>query len=101
MKRILNLVSVSFIVLCLILTGQTFAEINMEDLAGLWLFDEGSGNVAKDISGNGNDAAVPGNVKWINGKFGKAVQFDGTPNYVTVPHNDIFNFGEDDFSMSC
>ncbi len=100
MKRIVSLISVSFIVISLILTSQSFAEIDMEKLAGLWLFDEGTGNVVKDISGNGNDGEFAG-PKWGQGKFGKALEFDGTPNYVIVPHNDMFNFGADDFSMGC
>ena len=101
MKRIINLASVSFIVLCLILTGQTFAEVKMEDLAGLWLFDEGSGKVAKDSSDNGNDAEIPDGPKWVAGKFGGGLEFDGSANFITVPHNDVFNFGEGDFSMGC
>jgi len=100
-KKIINLASVSFIVLCLILTGQTFAEVKMEDLAGLWLFDEGSRKVAKDSSDNGNDAEIPDGPKWVDGQFGKALEFDGSANFVTVPHNDVFNFGEGDFSMGC
>ena len=96
----LTRICVSLIIVSLIFTCLSFAEINLEDLAGLWLFDEGTGKVVNDISGNGNDGEFAG-PKWVNGKFGKALEFDGTPNYVTVPHNDMFNFGTDDFSMGC
>lgn len=97
----LTRICVSLIIVILILPCLSFAKIEMGDIAGLWLFDEGSGKVAKDSSGNGNDAEVPGAVKWKDGQFGKAVELDGTPNYITVPHNDMFNFGTDDFSMGC
>lgn len=101
MKGIVSLLSVSFIALCLILTGRGFAVIDIEKLAGLWLFDEGKGNVVKDSSGNGNDGKFEKGPKWVDGKFGKALEFDGTPNYVIVPHNPIFDFGADDFTMGC
>ncbi|MBM3236868.1 LamG domain-containing protein [Candidatus Poribacteria bacterium] len=101
MKRTSSLVSASVIVLSLTLAGQSFADINLGDLAGLWLFDEGTGNVIKDSSGNGNNGEFQKGPKWVDGKFGKALEFDGTPNYVIVPHHEIFNFGADDFSMGC
>ncbi len=41
-------------------------------------FDEGSGNVAKDLSKYKNDCALKGNPKWIDGKFGKALELDGS-----------------------
>ena len=44
-----------------------------EALVGLWLCDEGKGDVVKDTSGNKNDGKFAGNFDWIDGKFGKAV----------------------------
>ncbi|MFQ6120757.1 MAG: hypothetical protein ACE5KE_12850 [Methanosarcinales archaeon] len=46
-----------------------------------WTFDEGSGNIAHDISGNGNDGSVYG-ASWTSGKVGKALDFDGSNDYV-------------------
>jgi len=46
-------------------------------------FDEGSGKVAKDISGNGNDGQII-DAEWVNGKFGKALSFNGKTAYVEV-----------------
>jgi len=40
------------------------------DLAGAWLFDEGSGGETKDSVG-GNDGEIQGDLKWVDGKFGK------------------------------
>lgn len=47
-------------------------------LVGLWLFDDGSGTVVKDSSGNGNDGKINGNFKWDTGKFGGALIAAGT-----------------------
>ncbi len=47
-----------------------------KDLVGLWAFDEGTGNKVKDLSGNGNDGTISG-AKWVDGKFGKALEFHG------------------------
>ena len=47
-------------------------------IVGQWLLDETSGTVAKDTSGNGNDGEIIGKPNWVNGKFGKALELDGT-----------------------
>jgi hypothetical protein len=69
---------VSFIcVLSLALAGTTQAE-----LVGWWRFDEGSGTMAVDASGNGNDGAFDGNPQWATGYFGGALEFNGSDGYV-------------------
>ncbi len=88
------------ICLSLIITSLGDAEINLDDFAGVWLFDEGKGQAAKDFTDNGNDGEFDG-PKWIDGKFGKALEFDGSPKYVTIEHNDLFNFEDDDFTVGC
>jgi hypothetical protein len=50
-------------------------------LVAYWSFDEGSGNIAYDSSGNGNHGTIYG-AKWTNGKFGQALSFDGVDDYV-------------------
>ncbi|MBM3212077.1 LamG domain-containing protein, partial [Candidatus Poribacteria bacterium] len=57
---------------------------------GAWLFDEGKGDVAGDISGNKNDGKITG-AKWGEGKFGKALDFDGVDDKVDIPDNPILN----------
>ncbi|KXK25427.1 MAG: hypothetical protein UZ01_03358 [Candidatus Brocadia sinica] len=49
-----------------------------------YTFDEGSGLVATDSSGNGNDGAIVG-ATWTTGKNGKALNFDGINDFVSVP----------------
>jgi hypothetical protein len=84
----LTLVYISLIVISLILTGQSSAKIDPKTCVGMWLFDEDKGDTAKDSSGNGNDGKITG-AKWVDGKFGKALSFNGTSDFVEIPHADI------------
>lgn len=56
------------------------------ELVGQWLFDEGSGDVARDTSENGNDGQV-NNADWVAGQFGGALEFAGAASNVEVPHS--------------
>jgi O-glycosyl hydrolase len=49
-----------------------------------WKFDEGSGTTAQDSSGKGNTGTISGVAAWTTGKFGNALSFDGTNDYVSV-----------------
>jgi len=52
-------------------------------LVGWWSFDEGTGTVAGDGSGNGNDGEVI-DATWTAGQLGSALEFNGSA-YVDVP----------------
>jgi len=54
-------------------------------LEGYWSFNEGSGTIAADSSGNGNTGTLVNNPAWVDGKFGKALHFDGVNDYVAFP----------------
>jgi len=56
-------------------------------LVGYWKFDEGSGNTAHDSSGNGNTGTLTNGPVWVDGKYGKALKFDGVDDYVSIPHS--------------
>jgi len=58
------------------------AKMDPKTIAGMWLFNEGKGKVAKDSSGNENNGTLVNDPKWVDGKFGKALTFDGGSNYV-------------------
>ena len=47
------------------------------DLLAHWSFDEGSGTLAADQSGNNHDITSIGGATWTDGKFGKAFSYDG------------------------
>jgi len=60
------------------------------DVVGLWLLDDGKGEIAKDTSGRGHDAQIFDG-EWVNGKFNKAVQFKDTT-HMEVPDHKDFHF---------
>ena len=59
-------------------------------LVGYWLFNEGSGSLANDISGYGNHGTLINMLPntqgsgWSGSKFGGALQFDGVNDYVDI-----------------
>ena len=56
-------------------------------LVGEWGFNEGTGTTAYDTSGFGNDGTLnnfaPPN-GWVDGRFGKALSFDGVNDFVEI-----------------
>lgn len=65
-----------------ILSTPCYARIDPESIIGIWLFDEGKGDVAEDSSENGFDGTIMNGAKWVDGKFGDALEFDGADDYV-------------------
>lgn len=53
-------------------------------LVGYWKFDERSGNIVYDNSGNGNNGILIDNISRVNGKYGLALSFDGVNDYVML-----------------
>ena len=68
-----------------LLTDSGHAALSLDNAVGIWLFDEGSGDVASDSSGNGNDGQIMNSPEWVDGKSGKALRFDGVDDYVDLP----------------
>jgi len=68
-----------FILLVLSLAATTSA-----DLVAHWQFDETSGSVAQDASGNGNNGTLKGDPLWVAGRIGGAIQLDGIDDYVDI-----------------
>lgn len=74
-------------------------------LVGYWKFDERNGTTASDSSGYGNDGRVyngsvacsnpltagAGCPEWVDGKFRKALKFDGVDDYVQVSNSASLN----------
>ena len=51
-------------------------------------FDENSGNLASDVSGNNRHATLVNfdtNDSWTQGKIGGALELDGTNDWISVP----------------
>jgi len=70
--------------------NATFIRV-IDGVVGAWHFDEGSGNIAHDTSGEGNDGTIYGGANWTDGKFGEALEFDGVDDYVKVPGSASLN----------
>jgi len=85
----LTLVCVSLFAVGLMFTKGSYAEINPEDIAGIWLLDEGEGDEAEDASGNENHGSVKGDPEWVESKYGKALEFDGVDDFVEVLADNI------------
>jgi len=79
-RRLIYLVC---LVIVLNMAGSASAE-----LIGHWMFDEASGDVAFDISGNGNDGTING-AQSVPGVGGSALEFDGVDDYVETPITDV------------
>lgn len=76
---------VSLMIIGLAFTPFSEAKIDPKTAVGIWLFDEGKGDRALDSSGKGNDGKLMKGPTWVDGKFGKALSFDGAATYVQIP----------------
>ena len=74
-KSCITCVTVTLI--ALLCTAPGSAQIDPESIVGLWLFNEGAGNLAKDSSGHGYDADFVERPTWVAGRYGSALQFEG------------------------
>jgi hypothetical protein len=72
---------ISFVlVLCLALDSVSQGAV--PGIIGHWKLNDGTGTVAVDSSGNGNDGTLMGDPQWVQGKMGGALDFDGVGDYV-------------------
>ena len=79
----------SFGLALVLVVGIYMAQAVDENTLSLYLpFDDGAGKNPKDASGNGNQASIKGNLKWVKGKINGALEFDGdAANFVEVAHS--------------
>lgn len=62
---------------CLLFASLSASAAVDENTVAVWLFEEGTGKVVKDASGNGHDAEFAGSPKWVEAKFGTGLEFPG------------------------
>ena len=67
-------------------------------LLGRWKLDEGVGNLARDVSGRGHDAAVNGRWSGTGGECSLLTL--GRAGALEIPDAGHLHFGKDDFSLS-
>jgi hypothetical protein len=69
---------------CLMSMVQSSVAVTMDDVVGIWLFDEGKGDTTADSSKNGHQGKLMDNPTWVDGKFGNAVSFDVEGPFVRI-----------------
>ena len=78
----LTIISILNVVISLMFVGLSYGKFDEDSIMGMWLFDDGKGDRAKDSSGNQNDGTLKSGPKWVDGKFGGALEFNGASTYV-------------------
>ncbi len=83
-----------------VLVSPSYAKIDIKTCAGMWLLDEDKGDMAADSTANKNDGTLKNDPKWVDGQFVRALQFDGTDDYVDAGNaNNLSIVGDFTFSM--
>jgi len=62
-------------------------------LVAWWKFDEGSGTITYDSSGNNNHGIIRGSPSWTSGISGGALSLNGTSNFVYIPYSESLRLG--------
>jgi len=101
MKIILSKLFISSIGLILVFSSISFAEINQGNFVGAWLFDDADGQKAMDLTSKSGSGTLHGDPKWVDGKIGRAIDFDGKNDYVDIKLPEIFNdMSKNSFTIS-
>ncbi len=97
----LTIICMSFIIVLLMFAGQSYAEVDPQTVLGAWLLDEGTGDIAEDASGNGNDGTLMGAPNWVAGQSGNALEFNGSSSYVDCGNAEALNVSVFSLSFWC
>ena len=68
--------------------GATALDLKDDELLLYLSFNEGKGKAIEDLSPHGNDAELVGDGDWVDGKFGKALEF-GQAGEVKAPYIEL------------
>ena len=91
MRYLLIVVVVLFVVA---LASSGYAEIDQDAIVGLWLFDRDD-DVARDSSKNAIAGELLGNLGSSEGKFGKALELNGSTDYISCGNTDNLKLTEE------
>jgi len=94
----LSILCVSVIAMSFWFQGRSSAKLEPKAVVAIWLFDEGKGDKATDSSGKGNDKPITG-AKWVDGKFGKSLEFDGVDDIVDCGTDESLNIAKGSFGL--
>jgi hypothetical protein len=80
----LSYILVATAVLALLSVISADAAVDKNTVA-VWLFEEGSGKIVKDASGNGHDGEFTGSLQWVKARSGTGLEFPGDDSgYIVV-----------------
>ena len=68
------LVATAVLVLFSVISADAAVDKNT---VAVWLFEEGSGKIVKDASGNGHDGEFTGSLQWVKARSGTGLEFPG------------------------
>ena len=68
------LVATAVLVLFSVISADAAVDKNT---VAVWLFEEGSGKIVKDASGNGHDGEFSGSLQWVKARSGTGLEFPG------------------------
>lgn len=89
-----------FLILILISISSTFGIADLLDGLVLYMpLDEGEDKETTDLSENGFKGTVNGNAKWVEGKFGMALEFNASADFVGVADDAAFHI-EDEITQA-
>lgn len=89
MKSIKPMITV---ILVLFVSG-VLATSGYGSTVGAWLLDSMNGDTVMDKTGNGHDGTVNGGATLVAGKFGQALSFDGSDDFVDCGNAGSLNLG--------
>ncbi len=88
--RLSCILTITVFVTCF-LVSLSSAKLDPETYIGVWKFDEGNGDIAKDSTENEHDGEFVNDLKWVDGKYGDALEFDGS-GYIDLGNAESLQF---------
>ncbi len=93
-RKLRSLSLVLYIALAVVILAP-FASAQVDDSLILYMsFDEDPSDGVKDLSNYGNHGEMKSEPEWLEGKFGKALWFDGEDDWVQIPDNETLRVDE-------
>ena len=94
MKAIVRTIIRALVGLTFFLAASALVSADIDEhTVGIWMFDEGEGVEVADLTDNHNDGEIQGDAEWVEGKFGRALEFSGNGS-VIVPNNETLDIAE-------
>lgn len=91
MKLILScILTIAVLVMCFVVSSS-YAKLDPDIYIGVWKFDEGDGDIVEDFTENEHHGEFVNDLKWVEGQFGDALEFDGA-GYIDLGNAESLQF---------